>query len=117
MAQKILKKTFARNWYSLFHVSKSCQKAELRQYRVSVVQELLPTVLEKRLVGEHPGILDITWFMDEAWFHLSDYINSQNMRVWAVENPQEIHTEPLHCPADELSVSYSLIKLLPRRCT
>jgi hypothetical protein len=52
---------------------------------VYIVQELLPTGLEKRvryclwlqrLVGEHPGILDITWFTDEAWFHLSGYINS-----------------------------------------
>jgi hypothetical protein len=105
IAKKILTKTFSRNLYSLFRVSKSCQKAKLHPYRVSIVQESLPTDLEKlvrhclwfqRLVWEHPGIFDITWITDEAWFHLSGYINSQNTRVWAEENPYEIHTEPLH---------------------
>jgi hypothetical protein len=63
-------------------------------YHVSVVQELLPMDLEKRvrycvwfqrLIGEHPGILDITWCTDEA-----------NTRVWAEDPPYEIHTKPLH---------------------
>jgi hypothetical protein len=35
-------------------------------------------------------------FSDEAWFHLSGYINSQNCRIWASENPNAIHEEPLH---------------------
>jgi hypothetical protein len=50
----------------------------------------------QHLVGEHPGILDITWFTDYAWFHLSGHINTQDMHIWAEENPHEIHTEPLH---------------------
>jgi len=45
---------------------------------------------------ENPGILDYTWFSDEAWFHLSGYVNSQNSRIWASENPNAIHEEPLH---------------------
>jgi hypothetical protein len=32
-------------------------------------------------IDENPGILDYTWFSDEAWFHLSGYVNSQNMFV------------------------------------
>jgi hypothetical protein len=26
-------------------------------------------------------------FKDEAWFHLSGYINIQNSRIWSAENP------------------------------
>ena len=33
---------------------------------------------------------------DEAWFHLSGYVNSQNSRHWAIENPHVIHESPLH---------------------
>jgi len=40
--------------------------------------------------------LDYTWFSDEAWFHLSGYVNSKNSRVWASENPNAIHEEPPH---------------------
>jgi hypothetical protein len=55
------------------------KKAKLHPYYVSVVQELLPMDLQEnvwcclwsRLFGEHPGILDIIWFTDEALFHLS----------------------------------------------
>jgi hypothetical protein len=88
-----------------FMCQRAVKKAKLHPYRVCVVQELLPMDLEKRvqyclwfqhLIGEHPGILDITWFTNEAWFHLSGYIYSQNTRVWAEENPHEIHTVPLH---------------------
>jgi hypothetical protein len=34
--------------------------------------------------------------MDEAWFHLSGYINSQNSRIWSAENPHALHENPLH---------------------
>jgi len=48
------------------------------------------------MVSDNPGILDNTWFSDEAWFHLSDYVDSQNSRIWASESPNAIHEEPLH---------------------
>jgi len=35
-------------------------------------------------------------FTDEAWFHLSGYVNSQNTRIWAAENPHTVHEGPLH---------------------
>jgi hypothetical protein len=91
--------------FLILRVKELPKKTKLHLYLVSIVPELLPTGLEKRvryclwfqlLVWGHPGILDITWFTDEAWFHLSGYINSQNTRVWAEETPHEIHTEPLH---------------------
>jgi hypothetical protein len=41
-------------------------------------------------------ILDITFFADEAWFHLSGYVNTQNSRLWSSENPYAVHEKPLH---------------------
>ena len=29
------------------------------------------------------NILDKTFFTDEAWFYLSEYVNSQNLRIWS----------------------------------
>jgi hypothetical protein len=36
----------------------------------------------------HYGVLDpkLTLFTDEAWFHLSGYINAQNNRYWSSIN-------------------------------
>jgi len=33
---------------------------------------------------------------EDAWFHLLGYVNSQNSCIWASENPNAIHEEPLH---------------------
>jgi hypothetical protein len=33
---------------------------------------------------------------DEAWFHLSGHVNSQNTRYWSAENPPNLHQFPLH---------------------
>jgi hypothetical protein len=35
-------------------------------------------------------------FSDETWFRLSEYLNSQNGRVWSAFNPHEIMEIPLH---------------------
>ena len=68
------------------------KKAKIHPYRVTCVQELQPTDNAKRMqffvwfqnfINQNPGILDLTWFTDEAWFHLSGYINSQNTRIRA----------------------------------
>jgi hypothetical protein len=39
--------------------------------------------------------LDVT-FTDEVWFHLSGYVNTQNTRLWLLENPHAVHEKPLH---------------------
>jgi hypothetical protein len=41
-------------------------------------------------------ILDVTFFVEEAWFHIPGYVNSQNSRVWSATNPHEIKDTPLH---------------------
>jgi hypothetical protein len=33
---------------------------------------------------------------DEAHFHISGYVNKQNCRYWAPENPRRLHERPLH---------------------
>ena len=42
------------------------------------------------------NILNHTFFTDEVWFHLSGYVNTQNSRTWATENPHETFEKPLH---------------------
>jgi len=84
---------------------RAAKKAKTHAYRVSCVQELHPMHHEKRVrfclwikdfLTQNPGILDVTFFTDEAWFHLSGYVNSQNTCIWAAENPHTGHEEPLH---------------------
>jgi hypothetical protein len=40
--------------------------------------------------------LEKTFFSDESWFHLSGYVNSQNMRMWSGVNPHYYIEVPLH---------------------
>jgi hypothetical protein len=42
------------------------------------------------------GVRSTFLMTDEAHFHLSDYVNKQNYRYWAPENPQQLHQRPLH---------------------
>jgi hypothetical protein len=50
------------------------------------------------LQAVHDGVLDpkLTFFTDEAWFHLSGYINAQNIRYWSNINPRQTFEVPLH---------------------
>jgi hypothetical protein len=84
---------------------RATQKTKIHAYCVTAVHELKEPDREKRVAycrrlqaffNEHPGIIDFLWFTDEAWVHLSQYVNSQNIRVWAAENPHVYHEEPLH---------------------
>ena len=73
----------------------------LYPYKVRAVQELKDTDHAKRLHYCHCFLesnldLDHTFYSDEAWFHLSGYVNSQNSRSWSVLNPFELHESPLH---------------------
>ena len=41
-------------------------------------------------------MLDNLVFMDEAWVHLSGYINGQNIRTWSAGNLRALHENPLY---------------------
>jgi hypothetical protein len=81
-------------------------KKRLRTYKITAVHELKPGDSAKRVAYckwfldflDHEGkdILDVTFFTDEAYFHLSGYINGQNFRVWRAYNPHAFHESPLH---------------------
>jgi hypothetical protein len=84
---------------------RAAKEAKLKAYRVTVVQELKPLDTKKRVAycewfqnvfGERDELLDITWYTDEEWFHLSGYVNSQITPMWATEHPYAIHEVPLH---------------------
>jgi hypothetical protein len=47
-------------------------------------------------IREGVDILDEVFYSDEARFHLSGYVNSQNSRIWSDENPHTFHERPLH---------------------
>jgi len=36
------------------------------------------------------GVINTALMTEEARFHLSGYVNKQNYRYWAPENPQEL---------------------------
>jgi hypothetical protein len=38
----------------------------------------------------------LVFYSDEAWFHLSGYVNSHNSRIRSAENPHTFHERPLH---------------------
>jgi hypothetical protein len=40
--------------------------------------------------------LQLTFFSDEAWFHLQGCINTQNNRYWSSQNPHLTHKVSLH---------------------
>lgn len=76
----------------------------MHPYKVSVVQQLNPPDYNQRVqycqwFNEHlnnNNLLDLTFFSDEAWVHLSGYVNSQNYRTWAADNPHNFVETPLH---------------------
>jgi hypothetical protein len=39
-------------------------------------------------------IQDVIYFTDEAWFHLSSYVNNQNSHTWSVTNLDQIKGTP-----------------------
>lgn len=77
----------------------------LYPYRLQATHEILPVDKPKRqefcqrfidhFIVNNGGIEKIM-FTDESWFHLSGYVNSQNMRMWSANNPHFFVEAPLH---------------------
>lgn len=75
----------------------------MHPYKMTVVQQLFGQDFHSRiqycqwfLDVMNDDILDNTFFTDEAWFHLSGYVNSQNYRTWSTENPHVLVETSLH---------------------
>jgi hypothetical protein len=76
----------------------------LRPYKITQVQVIEECDYGRRthfcnwfLQAVHDGVLDpkLTFFTDEAWFHLNGYINAQNNRYWSSINPRQTFEVPL----------------------
>jgi len=91
--------------YGMAHTALK-KRPSLHPYKITAVHELKPGDSAKWeayckwlldfLDRDGEDILDVTFFTDEAYFHLSGYINSQNSRVWCAHNPHAFHELPLH---------------------
>ncbi|KAF2366556.1 Protein of unknown function DUF4817 [Trinorchestia longiramus] len=71
-------------------------------YKIQLTQELQLTDYQKRLdfaqkvlqlADDENFITNL--IMTDAHFHLNGEVNKQNCRIWASENPREIHEHPL----------------------
>jgi hypothetical protein len=78
---------------------------KLKPYRITVVHQLLPPDAEARInycrlfqQSVYDGMVDpdFVFCTDEARFHLSGYVNSQNNRYRSAENPHSVHEVLLH---------------------
>ncbi|XP_031327482.1 uncharacterized protein LOC116158782 [Photinus pyralis] len=87
----------------------TCHKAlkkvlHMHPYKISSVQQLHALDYDRRVQYCHwfnerlndNNLLDLTFYSDEAWVHLSGYVNSQNYRTWAAENPHIFVETSLH---------------------
>ncbi|PNF23566.1 hypothetical protein B7P43_G05611 [Cryptotermes secundus] len=83
-------------------------------YKMVVVQELSPRDFQNRIMARET-LLEIlppdtlVFFSDEAHFHLSRYVNKQNMHHWSGNNPREVHERPLH--SDKVTVRCALLRV------
>lgn len=74
-------------------------------YKIRVQHSLNESDHEQRLLycdwlinvcEENPDFCKTYFMSDEAWFHLSGYVNSQNNRYWAASNPHRFTESSLH---------------------
>src|SRR5699024_11571821 len=80
------------------------KRLHMHLYKITTVQELSPVDFRRRMEYcnwflnnlDDNRLLDLSFFSDEAWFHLSGYVNSQNYRIWSTENPHAFIQTPLH---------------------
>jgi len=73
-------------------------------YKIAIIQELSDRDMANRRISSEQllgllnddGVFSTFLMNDEAHFHLSGYVNKQNYRYRAPENPRELHQRPLH---------------------
>lgn len=94
---------------------------QMYPYKLQVYHKILPRDFQPRINYcnwfvdnlNNDEVLDITFFSDEAWFHLDGYVNSQNMRFWSSENPHQFVETPLHPVKLGLWVAISRRRIVP----
>lgn len=72
-------------------------------YKIQITQKLHATDYDKRMnftnkflqLANNEDFINHLIMSDEAHFHLNGYVNKQNQRFWASENPREIFETPL----------------------
>ena len=104
--RKSLRRLSQETRISLTSTHRAVHQLKFFPYKVHVVHELKPQDSEKRvlfcrwfenfILEKGENILNHTFFSDEAWFHLSGYMNSQNSRAWSTVNPHALFQKPLH---------------------
>jgi hypothetical protein len=81
------------------------QMLKLRPYETTVIHGLQPRDPASMIhfcrcflqsVVESGIDSKLTFFSDEAWFHLQGYINTQNNRYWSSQNPHLTQEALLH---------------------
>lgn len=80
------------------------ENLEYHPYKIQLTQELQLTDYQKRLdfaptfllLADDENYIANLIMTDEAHLHLNGDVNKQNCRIWASENPREIHERPLH---------------------
>lgn len=74
-------------------------------FKIQLVQQLKPADYQHRLdyaiafqqnAREDPAFIHNLIMSDEAHFHLNGFVNRQNSRIWATENPRVVHQRELH---------------------
>ena len=71
-------------------------------YKIAIVQELSDCDMANRRISSEQlremlnddGVINTVLMIEKAHLHLSGYVNKQNYRYWAPENPQELHQRP-----------------------
>jgi len=87
-----------RSLYRILH-----DKLKFHPYKIMIVQQLAEgdfaqcrDFCENALAILTVDANAVVMMSDEAHFHLNGFVNKQNCRFWAAENPRELHQRPLH---------------------
>lgn len=82
------------------------KKLKFHPYKIQIAQDLQESDFELRKTYAEMMLsrfrtatrMGNIFFSDEAHFHIGGYVNKQNFRYWDVQNPRQLHQEPLHKP-------------------
>jgi hypothetical protein len=80
------------------------RRLHMHPHKMFVVQEILPRDHNSRMQYcnffqqkiNNEDVLDLSFFTDKSWFHLSGYVNKQNYRTWSAVNLPNLLEFPLY---------------------